>query len=86
MAIGLSGKFLSCLFFFLALMLYKNVPCDVNSNNPSEKAGKLSKSGEKSVDTLTTSVNDLVNGDAKTNGGDLYPSNTTNDALQSSRL
>lgn len=72
MAIGLVGKFLSSLFFFLALVLYKSAPCDENSNSKIEKPGKLSKIGEKSVDTLTTSLNDLGNGDIKHSGvGDI---------------
>lgn len=66
MAVGLVGKFLSCLFFFLALFFYKSSPCDENSNSTSAgNPGKLSKNNGKSIDTLTTSVNDLTNGDVK---------------------
>lgn len=80
MSVGLVGKSLSCLFFFLALFFYKSSSCDENSNRTT---GKLSKDDGKSVDTLTTSVNDLANGDTIHETGKVA---NTNGTTESSKL
>lgn len=91
LAIGLSGKFLSSLFFFLALIFYKT-SCDENSNitkmnkpnqNGNKNSGdKRSKHETQKPETpggksIETSLNELGNGDVKQNGDGLNQSGST---------
>ncbi|CAG2217411.1 SLCO4A [Mytilus edulis] len=82
LAVALSGKFLSSLFFFLALKFYKT--CDENSNstkinktkqNGSTNHNSNKNSGDKRLKDDPpgdqTSLNKLGNGDVKQNGNGL---------------
>lgn len=85
LAVALSGKFLSSLFFFLAMMFYKT--CDENSNstridktkpNGSTNHNNNKNSGDKRLKddpqgdkSIETSLNKHGNGDVKQNGNGL---------------
>ncbi|XP_076083885.1 solute carrier organic anion transporter family member 4A1-like isoform X3 [Mytilus galloprovincialis] len=87
LAVALSGKFLSSLFFFLAFIFYKTSPCDVNSNstmidktkpngstnhNSNKNSGdKILKDDPQGDKSIETSLNKLGNGDVKKNGNGL---------------